>query len=149
MAFWSFKHTWQWFDHISSTIYHKFMILEFLEMGEKYIQLSCWTKFHLKPLWWCKIKLNLDQNLSIFGNFQLQVTFHFGKLLPWLQILQDRGLKWQMNLIWNMNEMKKNQFPSSKPTVDFLLTFWLTDDLEVLWSAWASTTWGIGSKMKP
>ena len=79
MAFWSSMHTWQWLDHISLTIHQMLMILDFLEMGERDIQLSCWTKIHLKLLWWCKIKLNLNQNLSI--------SDHQNGLPFWLQIL--------------------------------------------------------------
>ena len=74
------------------------MILDFLEMGEKDIQLSCWPKFHLKPLWCWKVKLKVDQKLAVFGNFQLQVTFHFWKLLIWLQNLQGRCLPWWIGL---------------------------------------------------
>ena len=98
MAFWSSMHTWQWFDHIFSTIHQMLRILDFLEMGEKDIQLSCWTKFHLKLLWCWKVELKLVQNLAIFGNLKLQVTFHFGKLLIWLQNLQGMSLTCWINL---------------------------------------------------
>ena len=84
MALWSFMHTWWSFDHNFPTIHQMLMILDFLEMGEKDLQLSCWTKFHLKLLWCWKVKLNVNQKLAIFGNLKLQVTFHFGKLLIWL-----------------------------------------------------------------
>jgi hypothetical protein len=47
-AFLKFKFTWQRLIHISSTIHEKFMFLDFLEMGEQDLQLSCWTIFHLK-----------------------------------------------------------------------------------------------------
>ena len=100
MAFWSSMHTWQWLDHISSTIHQMLMILDFLEMGERDLKLSCWTKFHLKLIWCWKVELKLVQKLSIFGNLKLQVTFHFGKLLHWLQILQSRGLTWWIGLVW-------------------------------------------------
>ena len=75
MAIWSFKHTLPWFDHNSLTIHHEFMILDFLEMGEKDLQLLCWTKFHLKPPWCWKVELKLVQKLAIFGN--LKITGHF------------------------------------------------------------------------
>jgi hypothetical protein len=39
MPIWIFKHTLPWLDHISSTTHHKYMILNFLEMGEKDIQI--------------------------------------------------------------------------------------------------------------
>ena len=125
MAFWSFKHTWQWFDHISSTIHQMLIILDFLEMGERDIQLSCWTKIHLKLLWCWKVELNLVQKLSIFGNLKLQVTFHFGKLLTWPQNLQCRCLTWLISLVWTWMGWR-----NSIPTLKALN--WLSVDLH--WS---------------
>ena len=95
-----FKNSWDWIDHIFSTIHEKFMILDFLEMEEQDLQLSCWTKFHLKLSWWCNLELKLVQNRSIFGKFKLQVTCYFWKVLIWLQILQCWCLKCQMRLVW-------------------------------------------------
>ena len=121
MACWSSMHTWQWFDHISSTTHHKFMILDFLEMGEKDLQLSCWTKFHLKPLWCWKVELKLVQKLAIFGNLKLQVTFHFGKLLIWLQNLQGRCLTCWINLFGTWMKCLK-------PFLHLLALSWLSVD---------------------
>ena len=38
---------------------------------ERDLQLSCWTKIHLKLLWCWKVKLNVVQKLAIFGNLKL------------------------------------------------------------------------------
>ena len=59
MLIWSLNHTLPWLNHISSTTHEKSMILDVLEMGEKDLQLSCWTKFHLKISWWCNLELKL------------------------------------------------------------------------------------------
>ena len=67
MPIWIFKHTFPWLDHISLTTHHKSMTLDFLEMGEKDLQLSCWTKFHLKLFWWCKIELKTFPFLAILN----------------------------------------------------------------------------------
>ena len=111
---WSFAHNF-------STIHQMLMILEFLEMGEKDLQLLCWTKFHLKLLWCWKVKLNVVQKLAISGNLKLQVTFLFWKLLIWLQILQCRHLSWWMNLFGTWMKCLK-------PFLHLLALSWLAVD---------------------
>ena len=132
MPIWSSNHTLSSFDHISLTTHEKLMILDFLEMGEKDIQLSCWPKIHLKPLWCWKVKLNVDQKLAIFGNLKLQVTFHFWKLLIWLQNLQDRCLSWWINLFWTWMKCLK-------PFLHLLALSWLAVDFYGPQMTWTCT----------
>ena len=40
------------------------------------------------------------ENLSIFGNFKLQVTYYFWKVFIWLYFLHCWCLKCQMKLVW-------------------------------------------------
>ena len=43
---------WNWSDHILLTTHENFKFLDFLEWWDQDLQLSCWTKFHLKLVWW-------------------------------------------------------------------------------------------------
>ena len=43
---------WKWLDHILPTTHGNFKFLDFLEWWDQDLQLSCWTKFHLKLVWW-------------------------------------------------------------------------------------------------
>ena len=74
-AFLKFKISWPWFDHILPTIHEKFMFLDFLETWEQDIQLSCWTKFHLKLVWWSNFE---EQNFPFWA---VEITGH----LPFLE----------------------------------------------------------------
>ena len=130
MACWTSLYTLSSFEHIFSTIHHKFMILDFLEMGEKDIQLSCWTNFHLKLLWCWKVELKWVQKLVIFGNFQ--ITGHF----PFLETfdLASNSSMWVFEMsnetCLNMNEVflitSHLQIHSwlSRPSVDWEMFWW-------------------------
>ena len=149
MHFWSSIHTWPCFDHISSTTNEKWMILDFLERGEKDLQLSCWTKFHLELAWWCKLEektfpflaISNYRSLTIFGNFSSDLKFF---------IVDVWNVKWDLyGHEWGLS----NHLPPSNPwlnaqltLVDFLrfqMNCILTDDL------WTSNLWPNHFKMIP
>ena len=101
MAIWSSMHTWQSFDHISSTIHQMLMILDFLEMGERDIQLSCWTKFHLKLFWTCNFVV------KNFPFLETSLTSHFLFLATFLLTLFSSFLMFEMSneTCLDMNEV--------------------------------------------
>jgi hypothetical protein len=78
---------------------------------------------------------------------KLQVTFHFWKLLIWLQNLQGRCLSWWIGLVWTWMKCLK-------PFLHLIALSWLhswlvwaSDDLGIHWWLWASTTWQSYLKM--
>ena len=94
------------------------MILDFLEMGEKYLQLSCWTKFHLKLSWWCKLEektfpflaISNYRSLTIFGNFSSDLKFFIDDV--W-------NVKWDLyGHEWGLS----NHLPPSNPWLNWQLT---------------------------
>ena len=114
-----FKNSWQWFDHNLPTTHEKFMFLDFLERWEQDLQLSCWTKFHLKHFWTCNFKektfpflaiLNY-KSLSIFGKFSSDFIFF---------IVDVWNVKWNLfGHEWSVS----NPLPPPNPSVDLWLTF--------------------------
>ena len=133
MPLWSSKNFWEWFDHNLPTTHEKWVFLDFLEMGEQDIQLSCWAKFHLKLVWWSNFE---DQDFPFLANSNYRSTFYFWKFLVWLQILHCGCLTCYMRLIWTwMRPLKPIPTIKSliKCTVDHswlqltLLGFWLTE----------------------
>jgi len=73
----------KWFDHNLPTTHEKFMFLDFLERWEQDLQLSCWTKFHLKHFWTRNFEeknfpflaIFNYKSLSIFGKFPSDFIF--------------------------------------------------------------------------
>jgi hypothetical protein len=78
---------------------------------------------------------------------KLQVTFHFGKFLIWLQILQDKCLTWWISLSWTWMKCLK-------PFLHLLALSWLSIDFygpQMTWTCtddfWASSLWSSCFKM--
>ena len=119
MSIWSSMHTLPCSDHISLTTHEKLMILDFLEMGEKDLQLSCSTKFNLKLSWWCNLELKTFPFLAI-SNYKLLSIF--GKFCP--DFIFFNVDVW--NVKWDLFEHEwsiSNHLPPPNPTVDLWLTF--------------------------
>ena len=92
-----FKNFWDWIDHNLPTIHGNWVFLDFLEMGEQDLQLSCWAKIHLKLVWWSNFE---EQDFPFLANSNYRSSFHFWKFLIWLQILPWWCLSWYMRPIW-------------------------------------------------
>ena len=124
---------WPRLIHISSTTHEKFMTLDFLEMGEQDLQLSCWTKFHLNHFWWCNLEEKTFPFLAILNYKSLSI---FGKFCP--DFIFFNVDVW--NVKWDLFEHEwsiSNHFPPPNPTVDLTVDFcgwqmtWtFTDDSE-------------------
>jgi hypothetical protein len=108
----------QWFDHNLPTTHEKFMFLDFLERWEQDLQLSCWTKFHLKHFWTCNFKektfpflaiLNY-KSLSIFGKFSSDFIFF---------ILDVWNVKWNLS---RHERSVSNSLPPPNPSFQAQLT---------------------------
>ena len=134
-----FNFSWKWFDHNLPTTNEKLMFLAILEIGEKDLQLSCSTKFHLKHFWSCNLEEKAFPflanpnygSLSIFGKFSSD--FIFFNVDVW-------NVKWDLfEHEWSISRL----FPAPKITVDWL-GFQLTE--ECLDEIQASTTWDLDSK---
>ena len=124
---------WEWFDHNLPTIHGNWVFLDFLEMGEQDLQLSCWAKIHLKLVSWCKFE---DQDFPFLVSFSYRSSFHFWKFLIWLQILPWWCLTWYMRPIWTwMRPLKPISIIKLliKWTVDQQLTFRVSDCLLIDW----------------
>ena len=104
---------------------------------EAYLMLESWVEVGLK--------------LAIFGNLKLQVTFHFGKLLIWLQNLQCRHLSWWMNLFGTWMKCLKpflHLLALSWHAVDFhgpQMTWNCIVDFEPLTPGQVASKWTLGS----
>ena len=86
---------WKWLDHNLPTTHEKWVFLDFLEMGEQYLQLSCWTKIHLKLVWWSNFE---EKNFPFLANSNYRSPAILGNFLSDLQIL-NLGLwyvKWDL-----------------------------------------------------
>ena len=140
---------WKWLDHILPTTHGNFMFLDFLEMGEQDLQLSCWTNFHLKLAWWGKLEektfpflaISNYRSLTIFGNFSSHLKFF---------IFDVWNVKWDLyGHEWGFS----NHLPPSNPWLNWQLTLVdflgfqmnciLTDEL------WTSNLWPNHFKMIP
>ena len=86
-----FNFFWKWFDHNLPTTHEKFMFLDFLERWEQDLQLSCWTKFHLKHFWTCNFEV---KNFPFLETF---ITSHFLFLESFLLTLFSSFLMFEMS----------------------------------------------------
>ena len=66
----------QWSIHNLPTTNEKFMFLDFLERWEQDLQLSCWTKFHLKHFWTRNFE---EKNFPFLAIFNYESLSTFGK----------------------------------------------------------------------
>ena len=105
---------------------------------------SIWSFFDVEKSSWMWTR-NLPfsetfnyRSLSIFGNFC--PDFKIFKIDVW----NDKWTSFEYD--WRCCNSFPYLITLSSCTVDFL---WSSDDLAIPWSAWASTTWGIGTEMKP
>jgi hypothetical protein len=113
-----FNFFWKWFDHNLPTTHEKFMFLDFLERWEQYLQLSCWTKFHLKHFWTRNFEVkNFPflavfnyKSLSIFGKFPSDFIFF---------ILDIWNVKWNL---FRHELSVSNSLPLPNPSVQAQLT---------------------------
>ena len=142
-----FKFTWPWLIHIFSTIHEKFMILDFLEMGEQDLQISCWKKFHLKLSWWCNLEektfpflaISNYKSLTIFGNFSSDLkSFNVD---VW-------NVKWDLDgHEWGLS----NHLPPPNPWLNWQLTSVDFLGFQMNWSwtdeLWTSNAWPNHFKM--
>ena len=113
-----FMKLWKWIDHILPTIHGNWEFLDFLEMGEQDLQLSCWAKIHLKLVSWCKfgikkfpfLAVKITGPVSIFGNFWFGFKFFNDDV--WHVIWGLYGHEWALS----------NQFPPSNHWLNAQLT---------------------------
>ena len=128
-----FKNFWKWFDHNLSTIHGNWVFLDFLEMGEQDLQLSCWEKIHLKLVSWCKFGI---KKFPFLASFSYRSSFYFWKFLIWLQILPWWYLPWYMRPIWTwISSLKPNPIIKTikSITVDQVWLFRVSDWLCIDW----------------
>ena len=81
-----FKNFWKRFDHNLPTIHGNWEFLDFLEMGEQDLQLSCWAKIHLKLVSWCKFKIKKFPFLAVEITGPLAIS---GKFLICFKFFHD------------------------------------------------------------